>query len=125
MISLLSFIEHKKQKAIGSHLPYFLQPIEVEDFLAEHDTLIKRLTVAYSDSQSWDSRILPSIRELALMCGHLPYNANGVFSEAEVYLKPVSSLQRTPSKLWKAPCNLRKTSWRNTFYKVDSKLLPH
>ena len=37
MISLLSFIEHKKQKVIGSHLPYFLQPIEVEDFLAEHD----------------------------------------------------------------------------------------
>ena len=73
MISLLSFIEHKKQKTVGSHLPFFLQPIEVEDFLAEHDTLIKRFKVAYSDSQSWDTRIRPSIRELALMCGHLPY----------------------------------------------------
>lgn len=82
MISLLSFIEHKKQKAVGSHLPYFLKPIEVEDFLAEHDTLIKRLKVAYSDSQSWNSKILPSIRELALMCGHLPYSANGVFDLA-------------------------------------------
>lgn len=80
MISLLSFIEPKKQRAIGSHLPYYLRPIEVEDFLVEHDTLIKRLKVAYSDSQSWDSKILPSIRELALMCGHLPYSANGVFS---------------------------------------------
>lgn len=87
MISLLSFIEHKKQKAIGSHLPFFLQPIEVEDFLAEHDKLIKRLKVAYSDSQSWDSKILPSIRELALMCGHLPYSANGVFSEADGLFK--------------------------------------
>lgn len=87
MISLLSFIEHKKQKVIGSHLPYFLQPIEVEDFLAEHDKLIKRLKVAYSDSQSWDSRILPSIRELALVCGHLPYSANGVFSEADGLFK--------------------------------------
>ena len=87
MISLLSFIEHKKQKVIGSHLPYFLQPIEVEDFLAEHDKLIKRLKVAYSDSKSWDSRILPSIRELALMCGHLPYSANGVFSEADGLFK--------------------------------------
>ena len=105
MISLLSFIEHKKQKAVGSHLPFFLQPIEVEDFLAEHDKLIKRLKVAYSDSQSWDSRILPSI--------------------LTVYLKPVSSLQRTPSKLWKVLCNLRKTSWRNTYYKADSKPLPH
>lgn len=87
MISLLSFIEHKKQKAVGSHLPFFLQPIEVEDFLAEHDTLIKRLKVAYSDSQSWDLRILPSIRELALMCGHLPYSANSVFSEADGLFK--------------------------------------
>ena len=87
MISLLSFIEHKKQKTVGSHLPFFLQPIEVEDFLAEHDTLIKRLKVAYSDNQSWDSRILPSIRELALVCGHLPYSANGVFCEADGLFK--------------------------------------
>ena len=87
MISLLSFIEHKKQKAVGSHLPFFLQPIEVEDFLAEHDTLIKRLKVAYSDSQTWGTRILPSIRELALVCGHLPYSANSVFSEADGLFK--------------------------------------
>lgn len=87
MISLLSFIEPKKQRAIGSHLPYYLRPIEVEDFLVEHDTLIKRLKVAYSDSQSWDSKIFPSIRELALMCGHLPYSANGVFSEADGLFK--------------------------------------
>lgn len=87
MMSLLSFMDHKKQKNNGSHLSYFLQPIDVEDFLAEHDSLIKRLKVAYSDSQSWNTKILPAIRELALMCGHLPFGANGIFSEADGLFK--------------------------------------
>lgn len=124
MISLLSFLEHKKQKAIGSHLPFFLQPIEVEDFLAEHDKLIKRLKVAYSDNQSWDSRILPSIRELALVCGHLPCSANGVFSEADGLFKAGILAATYAIEIMESTGNLKKTSWRNTFYKVDSKLLP-
>lgn len=92
MISLLSFMERKKQKNYGSHLSYFLQPIDVGDFLAEHDSLIKRLKVAYSDSQSWDPKILPTIRELALMCGHLSYGANGIFSEADGLFKAAAAL---------------------------------
>ncbi len=79
-MSFLFFNERHPKNKKGQHLIPFLQPIEINKFLTKHDTLIKRLKLAYSDTGSWDSKILPCIRQLALLCGHLPYSANGVFS---------------------------------------------
>ena len=86
-MSFLSFIERFPKEQIGEHLPPFLQPINVNDFLDEHDAVIKRLKLAYSDTESWDSKILPCIEQLALLCGHLPYSANGVFSDVDSLFK--------------------------------------
>lgn len=86
-MSFLSFIERFPKEQIGEHLPPFLQPINVNDFLDEHDAVIKRLKLAYSDTESWDSKILPCIEQLALLCGHLPKSANGVFSDVDSLFK--------------------------------------
>ncbi len=86
-MSFLSFIERFPKEQNGEHLPLFLRPIYVNDFLTEHDAIIKRLKLAYSDSESWDSKILPCIEQLALLCGHLPYTANGVFSDVDGLFK--------------------------------------
>lgn len=84
MISLFSF---KEKNTPGTHLPVFLQPIEIDAFLEEHGALIKRLKLAYSERSSWETRILPCVRELALVCGHLPYTSNGIFSDVDGLFK--------------------------------------
>lgn len=86
-MSFLSFIERFPKEQNCEHLPLFLQPINLNDFLTEHDAIIKRLKLAYSDTESWDSKILPCIEQLALLCGHLPYTANGVFSDVDGLFK--------------------------------------
>ena len=85
---MISFF-HKKSCVIdlGKHLPEFLQPIDADSFLEEHDTLVSRLKLAYSDTQSWETKILPCIRSLALMCGRLPYSATGIFSDVNSLFK--------------------------------------
>ena len=86
-MSFRFFCKRVNKDKKGGHLIPFLQPINVNKFLAEHDALIKRLKLAYSDSESWDSKILPCIGQLALLCGHLPYSANGVFSDVDGLFK--------------------------------------
>lgn len=78
-MAFLFFKERHPKNKKDQHLIPFLQPIEINKFLTKHDTLSKRLKLAYSDTGSWDSKILPCIRQLALLCGHLSYSANGVF----------------------------------------------
>ena len=84
MISLFSF---KGKTTPGAHLPAFLQPIEIDAFLEEHSALIKRLKLAYSEKSSWETQILPCVRKLALVCGHLPYTSNGIFSDVDGLFK--------------------------------------
>ena len=84
MISLFTRIkgvEEEKCAPLGAHLPTKLKPINVEDFLASHEPLINRLKLAYSDTDSWETKILPCIKATVLMCGHLPYSADGIFSD--------------------------------------------
>lgn len=85
-MSLLFFGRHP-QKQYGEHLHPFLQPINTNKFVADHDVLINRLKLAYSDTESWDSKILPCIEQLARVCAHLPYTANGVFSDVDGLFK--------------------------------------
>lgn len=69
-----------KRASSGNHLPKILQPIEIELFFEENKLLIERLEIAYSDQASWESKILPCIRQLALVTGRLPYRPKGIFS---------------------------------------------
>lgn len=69
-----------KRASSGNHLPKILQPIEIELFFEENKLLIERLEIAYSDQASWQSKILPCIRQLALVTGRLPYRPKGIFS---------------------------------------------
>lgn len=69
-----------KRASSGNHLPRILQPIEIELFFKENKLLIERLEIAYSDQASWESKILPCIRQLALVTGRLPYRPKGIFS---------------------------------------------
>lgn len=80
-------VEPKETSSLGTHLPDKLQPINVEEFLASHEPLIKRLKLAYSDSDSWETKILPCVKATALMCGHLPYSAAGIFSDTDGLFK--------------------------------------
>lgn len=69
-----------KRNLSGKHLPNMLQPIELESFLEENKCLIERLEIAYSDQASWESKILPCIKQLALVTGRLSYRPGGIFS---------------------------------------------
>lgn len=69
-----------KRASSGNHLPKILQPIKIELFFEENKLLIERLEIAYSDQASWQSKILPCIRQLALVTGRLPYRPKGIFS---------------------------------------------
>lgn len=74
------FFPKIKRNPSGKHLPNILQPIELESFLEENKFLIERLEIAYSDQASLETKILPCIKELALVAGRLPYRAKGIFS---------------------------------------------
>ena len=50
-----------KRASSGNHLPKTLKPIEIALFFAENKLLIERLEIAYSDQESWESKILPSL----------------------------------------------------------------
>lgn len=80
-------VEQKETIPVGAHLPNNLQPINVEDFLASHEALLKRLKLAYSDTDSWETKILPCVKATALMCTHLPYSATGIFSDTDDLFK--------------------------------------
>lgn len=77
---MISFSLIKKNPPLGKHLPNVLQPIKPESFLEENKLLIERLEIAYSDQASWNSKILPCIKQLALTSGRLPYRPRGIFS---------------------------------------------
>lgn len=90
MISLftrIKGIEEEKCAPLGAHLPTKLQPINVEDFLASHEPHINRLKLAYSDTDSWETKILPCVKATALMCAHLPYSVAGIFSDTDGLFK--------------------------------------
>ncbi len=74
------FFPQIKKSLSGKHLPNVLQPIELESFLEENKYLIERLEIAYSDQACWESKILPCIKQLALVTGRLPYRPRGIFS---------------------------------------------
>lgn len=84
---MISFFAQKLKNKTGVHLDHFLQPVTAEDLFNQNEGLIKRLKLAYSDSESWDEYFLPCLKQLALCCGHLPYSPNGVFSEADGLFK--------------------------------------
>lgn len=74
------FFPQIKKNHSGKHLPKKLQPIELSSFLEENKLLIERLEIAYSDQASWESKILPCIKQLALVTARLPYRPKGIFS---------------------------------------------
>ena len=84
---MISFFTLKLKIKAGPHLNYFLQPVTSEELFNQNEALIKRLKLAYSDSESWDDYVLPCLRQLAICCGHLPYSPNGIFSEANGLFK--------------------------------------
>ena len=84
---MISFFSHKPKNKAGVHLDYFLQPVTPDELFEQNEALIKRLKLAYSDSESWDDYFLPCLKQLALCCGHLPYSPNGIFSEANGLFK--------------------------------------
>ena len=63
------------------------KPVTAEELLKQNEAIIKRLKLAYSDSESWDDYFLPCLKQLALCCAHLPYSPNGIFSEADGLFK--------------------------------------
>lgn len=73
------FFPQIKKSLSGKHLPNVLQPVVLESFLEENKLLIERLEIAYSDQASWKSKILPCIKQLALVTGKLPYRPKGIF----------------------------------------------
>ena len=84
---MISIFTNKHKNKVGKHLDYFLQPVTTEELFNQNEALIKRLKLAYSDSDSWNDYLLPCLRQLALYCGHLPYSPNGIFSEADGLFK--------------------------------------
>ena len=80
---MISFFSQKLKNKAGTHLDYFLQPVTPDELFEQNDALVKRLKLAYSDSESWDNYFLPCLKQLSLCCGHLPYSANGIFSETD------------------------------------------
>lgn len=84
---MISFFSQKLKNKAGTHLDYFLQPVTPDELFEQNEALIKRLKLAYSDSGSWDNYFLPCLKQLSLCCGHLPYSANGIFSETDGLFK--------------------------------------
>lgn len=84
---MISFFSQKLKNKAGAQLDYFLQPVTAEELFNQNEALVKRLKLAYSDSESWDECFLPCLKQLALCCGHLPYSSNGIFSEANGLFK--------------------------------------
>lgn len=84
---MISFFSQKLKNKAGTHLDYFLQPVTPDELFEQNDALVKRLKLAYSDSESWDNYFLPCLKQLALCCGHLPYSPNEIFSEADGLFK--------------------------------------
>ena len=84
---MISIFTNKHKNKVGKHLVHFLQPVTAEELFNQNEAIIKRLKLAYSDSESWDDYFLPCLKQLALCCGHLPYSPNGIFSEADGLFK--------------------------------------
>ena len=84
---MISFFSQKLKNKPGSHLNHFLQLITPDELFEQNEALIKRLKLAYSDSESWDNYFLPCLKRLALCCGHLPYSPKGIFSKADGLFK--------------------------------------
>ena len=84
---MISIFTNKHKNKVGKHLDHFLQPVTAEELFNQNEAIIKRLKLAYSDSESWDDYFLPCLKQLALCCGHLPYSPNGIFSEADGLFK--------------------------------------
>ena len=84
---MISFFSQKLKNKPGSHLDHFLQLVTPDELFEQNEALIKRLKLAYSDSDSWDDYLLPCLKQLALCSGHLPYSPNGIFSEADGLFK--------------------------------------
>ena len=84
---MISFFPQKLKNKPGSHLDHFLQLVTPDELFEQNEALIKRLKLAYSDSDSWDDYLLPCLKQLALCSGHLPYSPNGIFSEADGLFK--------------------------------------
>ena len=61
-------------------LPVVLQPVEPEVLCEEHADSLRRLKTSWSDTETWESRILPIVHRLAYTVGRLPYSARGLFS---------------------------------------------
>lgn len=86
------FFSQIKKNLSGKHLPNVLQPVVLESFLEENKLLIERLEIAYSDQASWKSKILPCIKQLALVSGRLPYRPKGIFSaEGDLFRASVAA----------------------------------
>ena len=64
-----------------SKLPLELQPVQPEILCAEHKQSLGRLKTSWSDTETWESRILPMVHRLAYTVGRLPYSARGLFSQ--------------------------------------------
>lgn len=62
-------------------LPVVLQPVEPEVLCEEHADSLRRLKTSWSDTETWESRILPIVHRLAYTVGRLPYSARGLFSQ--------------------------------------------
>ena len=84
---MISIFTNKHKNKVGKHLDHSLQPVTPDDLFEQNEALIKRLKLAYSDSDSWNDYLLPCLRQLALCCGHLPYSPNGIFSKANGLFK--------------------------------------
>lgn len=84
---MISIFTNKHKNKVGKHLDHILQPVTPNELFEQNEALVKRLKLAYSDSDSWNDYLLPCLRQLALCCGHLPYSPNGVFSEADGLFK--------------------------------------
>ena len=88
---MISFFFNKERK-ITSSLISILQPIEIDAFFEEHQNLIERLEIAYSDQTSWLSQIVPCLKQLAQMVARLPYKPNGIFSgESDLFRASVTA----------------------------------
>ena len=84
---MISIFTNKHKNKVGKHLDHILQPVTPNELFEQNEALVKRLKLAYSDSDSSSDYLLPCLRQLALCCGHLPYSPNGIFSEIDGFFK--------------------------------------
>lgn len=95
---MISIFTNKHKNKVGKHLDHILQPVTPDDLFEQNEALIKRLKLAYSDSDSWDDYLLPCLKQLAFAVVTYLIRPTGSFLKRTAFSKPVFLLPLMPSR---------------------------